>query len=122
MTCWRRFAPKHIVHAAQRKLRPDTPDTALMPVPGPQFYEEGVLQKVVEEAGFTKANITATQKELLVTEEDNIAGLTALMYGPLMAKAREGFTEEEQAKWGEAVSQSVKEEVAKNGCIRFEAY
>jgi ubiquinone/menaquinone biosynthesis C-methylase UbiE len=122
VTCWRRFAPMFIVHAAQKKIRPDLPDSALMPTPSPEFYEEGVLQKVVEESGFAKANITVVDKVLVVTEEDNIAGLTMLMSGPFMAKAREGFTEEEQAKWGEAVSQSVKEEVAENGGIRFEAY
>ncbi|TVY38458.1 Glandicoline B O-methyltransferase [Lachnellula occidentalis] len=122
VTCWSRFAPVFIVHAAQKKIRPDLPDSALMPTPRPEFSEEGVLQKVVEESGFAKANITMVDKVLVVTEEDNIAGLTMLMSGPMMAKAREGFTDEEQAKWGEAVSQSVKEEVAKNGGIRFEAY
>ena len=45
VTCWRRFAPMFIVHAAQKKIRPDLP---LMPTPNPQFYQEGVLQKVVE--------------------------------------------------------------------------
>jgi hypothetical protein len=108
-----------IVHAAQKKIRPDLP---LMPTPSPQFYEEGVLQKVVEENGFAKDNITMVDKVLLVTEDKNIAGLTMLMSGPMMAKAREGYTEEEEAKWAESVSQSVKEEVAQFGGIRFEAY
>lgn len=122
VTCWRRFPPMFIVHAAQRKIRPDLPDSALMPTPSPEFYEEGVLQKVVEESGFAKANITVVDKVLVVTGEENIAGLTMLMSGPFMARAREGFTEEEQAKWGEAVSQSVKEEIAENGGIKFEVY
>lgn len=46
VTCWRRFAPMFIVHAAQKKIRPDLP---LMPTPSSEFYDEGVLQKVVEE-------------------------------------------------------------------------
>lgn len=32
VTCWRRFAPMHIVHATQKKIRPDLP---LMPTPVP---------------------------------------------------------------------------------------
>jgi ubiquinone/menaquinone biosynthesis C-methylase UbiE len=119
VTCWRRFAPMFIVHAAQKKIRPDLP---LMPTPSPEFYEEGVLQKVVEGSGFTKENITMIDKVLVVTDDENIAGLTMLMSGPMMSKAREGYTEEEQARWAESVSQSVNEEIEQFGGIRFEAY
>ncbi|CAJ2503453.1 Uu.00g108470.m01.CDS01 [Anthostomella pinea] len=119
VTCWRRFAPMFIVHAAQRKVRPDVP---LMPTPGPQFFEEGVLQKVVEESGFAKEGMTMLDKVLVVKDDENVAGLTMLMSGPLMVKAREGFTEEEEARWVESVRQSVKEEIEQFGGIRFEAY
>jgi ubiquinone/menaquinone biosynthesis C-methylase UbiE len=119
VTCWRRFAPMFIVHAAQKKIRPDLP---LMPTPSPEFYEEGVLQKVVEESGFAKDDITMIDKVLLVVDDENIAGLTMLISGPMMSKAREGYTEEEEARWVESVRQSVKEEVEQFGGIRFEAY
>jgi ubiquinone/menaquinone biosynthesis C-methylase UbiE len=119
VTCWRRFAPMFIVHAAQKKIRPDLP---LMPTPSPEFYEEGVLQKVVEESGFAKDDITMIDKVLLVAGDENIAGLTMLISGPMMSKAREGYTEEEEARWVESVRQSVKEEVEQFGGIRFEAY
>ncbi|KAI1370439.1 S-adenosyl-L-methionine-dependent methyltransferase [Hypoxylon crocopeplum] len=119
VTCWRRFAPVCIMHAAQKKIRPDLP---LMPTPNPQFFEEGVLQKVVEEAGFAKDHITVVDKVLVVADAENVAGLTMLMSGPMMSKAREGYTEEEEARWAESVSQSVKEEVEQFGGIRFEAY
>lgn len=119
VTCWRRFAPMFIIHAAQKKIRPDLP---LMPTPNPEFYEEGVLQRVVEESGFAKDNITMIDKVLLVADDENIAGLTMLLSGPMMSKAREGYTEEEEARWVESVRQSVKEEVEQFGGIRFEAY
>ncbi|KAI1310302.1 hypothetical protein F5Y03DRAFT_392239 [Xylaria venustula] len=93
-----------------------------MPTPNPQFYEEGVLQKVVEESGFSKEKITVVDKVLPVTGDENIAGLAMLMSGPMMSKARDGYTEDEQAKWTEAVNQSIKEEVEQFGGIRFEAY
>ncbi|KAI0423515.1 hypothetical protein F5Y09DRAFT_348815 [Xylaria sp. FL1042] len=108
-----------IVHAAQKNIRPDLP---LMPSPNPQLYEEGVLQKVVAEGGFAKKDITVTDKVLVVSDDENIAGLTMLMSGPMMIKAREGYTEEEEARWAESVSQSVGEEVEKFGGIRFKAY
>ncbi|KAI0536990.1 S-adenosyl-L-methionine-dependent methyltransferase [Xylaria digitata] len=119
ITCWRRFAPVLIVHAAQKKIRPDLP---LMPTPSPEFFEEGVLQKVVEEGGFAKGNITVTEKVLVVNDEENIAGLTMLMSGPMMIKARDGYAGEEEARWVESVKQAVKEEVEQFGGIRFEAY
>lgn len=119
ITCWRRFAPMFIVHAAQKKIRPDLP---LMPTPSPEFYEEGVLQKVVEESGFARDHIKVVDKVLVVADDENIAGLTMLMSGPMMSKAREGYTEEEQGRWPESISQSVKEEVEQFGGIRFEAY
>ncbi|KAI1152214.1 hypothetical protein F4825DRAFT_419947 [Nemania diffusa] len=119
VTCWRRFPPMLIVHAAQRKIRPDLP---LMPAPGLEFNEEGVLQRVVEEGGFAKDNITVLEKALVVADDENKAGLTTLMSGPMMIKAREGYTEAEEAVWVEAVNQSVKEEVEQFGGIRFEAY
>lgn len=119
VTCWRRFAPMFIVHAAQKKIRPDLP---LMPTPNPEFYEEGVLQKTVEESGFSKCNIQMVDKVLVVDGEENVAGLTDLMSGPMMAKAREGYTAEEEARWVDSVKQSVKEEVDQFGGVRFEAY
>ena len=118
LTCWRRFAPMFIVHAAQKKIRPDLP---LMSAPNPEFFKEGVLQKVVEENGFVK-DIIMSDKVLVVADDENIAGLTTFMSGPMMIKAREGYTEEEEAKWAESVRQSVKEEVERFGGIRFEAY
>lgn len=119
VTTWRRFAPMFIVHAAQKMLRPDLP---LMPTPSPEFYEDGVLQKLVEESGFARDGITVVHKELLVTDDENIAGLTALMSGPMMKRAREGYTEDEEARWAESVDRAVQEEVVQFGGISFEAY
>jgi ubiquinone/menaquinone biosynthesis C-methylase UbiE len=119
VTCWRRFAPMFIVHAAQKKIRPDLP---LMPTPSPEFYEEGVLQKVVEENGFAKDKIRMVEKLLIVKDDENVAGLTTLMSGPMMAKARDGYTPEEEAKWVDSIKQSVQEEIDQFGGIRFETY
>jgi ubiquinone/menaquinone biosynthesis C-methylase UbiE len=121
VTCWRRFAPMHIVHATQRKIQPDLPG-GFMPTPSPEFYEEGVLQRVVEQGGFHGPKIDMFDQELVVADEKQIAGLTELMSGPMMAKAREGYTPEQEARWAETVKESVQEEIAQYGGIRFEAY
>ncbi|KAI3397449.1 hypothetical protein diail_10780 [Diaporthe ilicicola] len=88
VSCWRRFASMFIVHAAQKKIRPDQP---LMPIPGPEFCEEGVLQKVVEEGGFAKDDIAIIDKVLIVGGDENIAGLAMLMSGPMMIQGARGF-------------------------------
>ncbi|KZZ87564.1 Methyltransferase type 11 [Moelleriella libera RCEF 2490] len=119
VTCWRRFAPMVIVHAAQKKIRPDLP---LMETPSPEFYEDGVLQKVVEQGGFAKENINVVTKELLVTDPENKKGLYTLMSGPFMAKARLGYTKAEEDRWAGAIEQAMAEEEGDFGGIKFEAY
>jgi hypothetical protein len=108
-----------MVHSAQKRIRPDLP---LMCTPSPEFFEEGVLQQTVEKDGFCKEKITMLDKVWVVKDEENVAGLTALMSGPMMAKAREGYTAEEEAEWADSVSQSVKEEIEQFGGIGFEAH
>ncbi|KAJ4415708.1 hypothetical protein N0V82_007201 [Gnomoniopsis sp. IMI 355080] len=119
VTCGRRFAPMFSVHNAQKKIRPDL---ALMPTPSPEFYEEGVLQKKVEEAGFSKEKITMDEKVLTVKDAEDVVELEAPMSGSMMARAREGNTTEEQSRWVDCVIKSVEEEIEQFGGIRFEAY
>ncbi|KAK5632206.1 hypothetical protein RRF57_007920 [Xylaria bambusicola] len=119
-TCWRRFAPVRIVHSAQEKIHPGR--SLPMPMPNPQFLEEEVLQKVVEEGGFAEDNIKVIDKTLLIKDDENIAGLTTFMSGPMMAKAREGYTEAEELRWATEVKTSVTEEIKEYGGIKFEAY
>ncbi|KAI0115502.1 S-adenosyl-L-methionine-dependent methyltransferase [Nemania sp. FL0031] len=119
VSCWQRFPPVILVHAAQKRIRADLP---LMTSPGSEFFKEGELQRVVEEGGFKKENITMAKKTLVVADEGNIAELTMLITGPMMAKAREGYTAGEEARWAESIRQAVKEEVEQFGGIKFEAY
>lgn len=119
VTCWRRFAPMYIVHEAQKSIRPDLP---LLPTPSPEFYEDGMLQKTIEHAGFDHHKIKVTRRTQLITDANNKAGLTALMTGPMMARARKGYTSEEEARWPTAIQEAVKNEVKQFGGIKFEAY
>ncbi|KAH8174610.1 methyltransferase domain-containing protein [Sarocladium implicatum] len=119
VTCWSRFPPVSIVRAAQAMIRPDLPQ---MPAPGPQFLEEGVLEKVVAEGGFDKETMNLTRKTLIVEGGEDLEGLMALFKGPMMQKAREGYSDEEEGRWAECVEKVVQDEISENGGIKFEAY
>lgn len=119
ITCWSRFPPVSIVRTAQSMIRPDLPQ---MPAPGPQFLEEGVLEKVVQEGGFNKDKMSLTRRTLVVEGGEDLEGLMALFKGPMMQKAREGYSEEEEGKWAECVEKVVRNEISENGGIKFEAY
>ena len=61
-------------------------------------------------------------QDLLITDDVNKGGLIALMTGPMLQRARQGYTEEEEARWADAIAQAAEEEVADFGGIRFESY
>lgn len=119
ITCWRRFAVLNLVHAAQARIRPSG---ALMPVPGPQFFQDGVLESVVEEAGFLKSKIEVLRKDLLVKDEESVKGLKGFLVGPFTNRAREGYTDDEKARWNEVIDEVVKEEIEKFGGISFQYF
>ena len=60
-----------------------------------------MLQTVVEEGGFARDNIMVVNKVLVVIDDENI------MSGSMMSRAREGYTDEEEARWVESVSQRI---------------
>ena len=119
VTSWRRFAVLPIVHKIQKTLRHDLP---LMPVPGPRFFEEGELEKVLIAAGFTTNNLKSFSRDILVKEDDAIEGLKEFMSGSFMDRAREGYTEDEIAKWRETVDTIVQNEIAEYGGISFQCF
>lgn len=119
ITCWRRFALGNIIHKTQERIRPDSPP---MPIPGPEFFNDGVLESVVEEAGFSKVNIQASRKDLLVTDEESIEGLRGFLKGPFTGRAKAGWTEEEVARWDGVVDEVLKEEIEEFGGVKFESF
>lgn len=119
VTSWERFAVLPIVRQAQKTLRPDLPP---MPVPGPRFFDDGELEKVLAAGGFKKEKMRSFKRGIIVSDEALIAGVRDFMAGPFMQRAREGFTEEEVAKWPETIDAVVKEEIAKYGGIKFQCF
>jgi ubiquinone/menaquinone biosynthesis C-methylase UbiE len=119
VTTFKRFAMIDIVHEVQRRIRPDAPK---MPLPGPQFLQEGVLEKTMIEGGFEREKMESLSKEILVTEGERIAALTGFLTGPFMERAKEGWSAEDKAKWDDTVSQVMDEEKKQNGGVRFAAW
>lgn len=119
VTSWERFAILPLVHETQKALRPDLP---LMPVPGPRFFEDGELEKVLATAGFQTGNMKSLKRDITVSNEDGIAGLKEFMKGPFMARAKENYTPEDLAKWSETIDTVVENEIATNGGVQFKAF
>lgn len=120
ITTWKRFAVVRIIHHAQSLIRPDGPR---MPLPGLPFYEDGYLASVVASGGFDPAKTQVKMRELIVKPEtEQYANLRNFMLGDFTKRAREGWTEEEQARWPEVIDQALKAEVDEHGGIKFEAW
>lgn len=119
VTSWERFTILPLVHEAQKTIRPDLP---LMPVPGPRFFDDGELEKVLATAGFQTANMKSSKRDITVSSEVGITGLKEFMKGPFTARAREGYTPDEVAKWSDTIDTVVSNEIATNGGVQFKAF
>lgn len=120
LTSWRRFAVASIIHRAQALIRPDLPP---MKIPRPEFMREGELERVAVEAGFSPARIELEVEDLLVREgTEEFAGLRSFMLGDFTKGAREGWSDQDVARWPRALERALREELARYGGIKFEAW
>ncbi len=119
ISCWKRFGAGEVVAAAQALVRPDLPS---IPICGPEWFEEGVLAGKMAEAGFEKGNIQTLREDITIGEGEGVEGLKSLFLGPLMKRAREKWTEEEEARWPEVVEEAIKGEVERFGGVKFESW
>ena len=111
---WKRFGFGDTVHAAQRAVRPDLP---VMPLPGQQFLNEGVLAGLVEKAGFAKDRIQVLQREF-VAKDAALQGLKEFMLTNFGSMATKEWPGEDKEKWDEAVDRAVKSEVDRYGGMK----
>ncbi|KAK2593374.1 hypothetical protein QQS21_008905 [Conoideocrella luteorostrata] len=118
VSTWKRFGFGQCIHRAQRAVRPDLP---VMPLPGAQFFEEGVLAGVMEEAGFERASSQILVKEF-VAKADALKGLREFMVADFGKMATRDWEESDRKKWQEAVDGVINEEVEAYGGMRFEAW
>lgn len=115
---WKRFGFGSVIHVAQTIVRPGLP---VIPLPGTQFLNEGVLAKLVVEAGFDETKTQVVQKETVRTGED-VQGMKEFMLTEFSTMATKGWSDEEKKRWPAAVEQAIRKEVEEYGGIRFEAW
>ncbi|KAB5583582.1 S-adenosyl-L-methionine-dependent methyltransferase [Coniochaeta sp. 2T2.1] len=115
---WRRFGAGELMRAAQGLVRPDLPPIF---IPHEEFMREGYLSHMMVEAGFEEGKVTTLSKRLAVTGE-NLEGLRQFVSGDFSESAKKGWTEEEVARWPEAIGRAMEAEVAAHGGLLFEAW
>lgn len=116
VSMWKRFAAADLIHEAQRAV---SAEDEPMKVPRAEFMREGYLEGFVRQAGFEEVR---TEVVSALSEGEEVAGLREFMLGDFTKPVRAKWTEREQAEWPAAVERAVRNEVAKNGGIRFEAW
>ncbi|KAB5585548.1 S-adenosyl-L-methionine-dependent methyltransferase [Coniochaeta sp. 2T2.1] len=115
---WRRFGAGELMRAAQRLVRPDLPPIF---IPHEEFMREGYLSRMMVEAGFEEGKVTTLSKRLAVTGED-LEGLRQFVSGDFSGSAKKEWTEEDVARWPEAIGRAMEAEVAAHGGLLFEAW
>lgn len=116
---WKRFGAGKTIHAAQAIVRPDLPP---MPIPHPEFLEEGVLERAAADAGFDREKMQVSQKSIAVNGPALDQGLKKFFLSDFTKPAHKGWTEEDVAKWPAAIEQAVKGEIEAYGGVLFEAW
>lgn len=115
---WRSFGVGNVVWAAQKLVRPDSTP---MVIPREELMMEGVLEELVVEAGFERAEVTVTSKRLVV-EGPDLDGLHAFFLSDFTKPARVGWSEEDVAQWPGAIERAVQAEIAAHGGVLFESW
>ena len=105
-----------MIHKAQRLIRSDA---VLMRVPKEEYMQDGFIHEKMKEAGFRETK-QMTFNTLVTGEE--LEGLRTFMLGDFTREARQGWSDEEQAKWPAAIDSAIKDEVSKDGGVVMEAW
>ncbi|KAF1807870.1 S-adenosyl-L-methionine-dependent methyltransferase [Eremomyces bilateralis CBS 781.70] len=116
VTVWKRFGAAEIIHAAQKKVRADSEP---MKVPRTEFMHDGFVAEMVRATGFIDVKQEVVS---VICEGDEIDGLRGFMLSDFTRSAKEGWNDQEIASWPAAVNEAVKEEVSREGGVKFEAW
>lgn len=113
---WKRFGVSNVIHAAQKRVRPDLP---VMKVPGVEFMQEGYLAEKVKEVW--GGQVQATEKMHLITG-DKLQGVKEFMLGRFTGPARRGWTEAEVQRWPQALEEALQGELDTYNGLEMEAW
>lgn len=123
---WKRFAIETMLASAQDLVKGEGyAKKNAVPVNGPKYFEEGVVEAQLLEAGFSKDKVRTFVMEHIITEDDKwkFEGLYDFMTSTSIAvQSTRGWTPEEAKGWTDAVRQAMQKEVDLYGGIKFEAW
>ncbi|KAL6243691.1 hypothetical protein RBB50_009124 [Rhinocladiella similis] len=126
VTCWKRFGASELLSAAQRVVMGDEWERRhRVPVAGPQYFEKGYLAKLVRDAGFEGAGMVETVEVRKTVEEggEDWDGLYEfLTTSSLSVAATKGWSDDQAARWPEAVKTAMNSEKEQFGGLLFEAW
>lgn len=122
ITCWKRFGVAELIKRAQEVVKGSTAGGPEMKAPGSDFFKEGYLAWLVEEAGWERGKIKTLEKRVVISGDKELEGLIEFVDSDHTAQARTGWTEEEKGKWPAAVKEAVAEMKHKEGGIFMEAW
>jgi len=120
-TCWKRFGVQEIMDDARTAVKGDGPGEAIKG-PGQEFFEEGYLAWLVEEAGWEKGKIKTLDRRIVISDAAEVAAVIEFMAGDQTAFARLDWSDEEKGRWPAAVKDAVDAAKARDGGIVMEAW
>lgn len=125
---WKRYAVQQLLAATQDHIKgPGYAAKNAVSVNGPQYFQREVVPDQLIEAGFVKEKIETWQMDHIVTDtgedKEKWEGLYQFMISTSVAVgSTRGWSEEESARWNEAVMWAMEEERKAYGGLRFEAW
>ncbi|KAH6652145.1 hypothetical protein BKA67DRAFT_660913 [Truncatella angustata] len=121
---WKRFPVAEFIEQAQAEIKGEEwAGEHRVPVNGAEFFQEGYLAKLAVQAGWNKDNVQTTTTSSLLKEGEDEEGLFKfLQSSPPAMLAKRGLTEEESAKWPEAIKHAIQKEKESHGGILTESW
>ena len=123
---WKRFAIEKMLASAQDMVKGEGYAAKhAVPVNGPQYFKEGVVEGQMEEAGFEKAKMKTFVIGHVLTPNmvAERKGLYDFMTSTSVAAGSvKGWSEEEAKRWPQAVESAMKQEDETFGGLNFESW
>lgn len=121
---WKRFPVSELLDAAQAYVKGEEwAREHKIPVNGAELMQEGYLANMIIEAGWEADKVQTAQTSYVVKDGEDWDGLLEfLQVSPPSMAARRGLTEEEAARWPEAIREAMRKEKDTYGGIRTEAW
>ena len=128
---WKRYAVQDILARAQDIVKGEGyAKEHAVPVNGPQYFEEGIVERQMAEAGFEIERMATSVVEYVLKESEvgsadrwKWGGLVEYLTGSsIAAGSTRGWSEEEVSRWPVAVNEALKGEQTEYGGVKFESW